>query len=275
MGGTNIGIARVVKDKISDHFTTDNDAQGTEEQILNTLLDTIDQLYDESIHGIGIGVPSLVDVEKGIVYDVQNIPSWNRIPVKDVVEKRFNVPVYVNNDANCFVVSEKYFGKGKQYQDIVGLTMGTGLGAGIIIQNQLYSGQNCGAGEFGSIPYNGQTYEDYCSGKFFKREYGIKGHQVFEDAISGNQKALDIFHKFGTHLGNAILTILFAVDPQAIFLGGSVTQSYQFFQESMWETINTFPYKRTIEKLVVDTTDNPQWAPILGAAALHYDAQQI
>jgi glucokinase len=144
MGGTNIGLGRVEKDKFDKCKSFDISAQGTKEKILEEIINAIYSVFDDHVAGIGIGVPSLVDVNKGIVYDVQNIPSWDELYLKDILEEQFNVPVYVNNDANCFTVGEKYFGIGKRFSNIVGITMGTGLGAGIIINNRLYSELWCG-----------------------------------------------------------------------------------------------------------------------------------
>ena len=216
MGGTNIGLGRVEKDQFDKCKSFDISAQGTKEKILEEIINAIYSVFDEHVAGIGIGVPSLVDVNKGIVYDVQNIPSWDEIHLKDILEEQFGIPVYVNNDANCFTVGEKYFGIGKRFSNIVGMTMGTGLGAGIIINNRLYSGMNCGAGEFGSIPYKDQIIEYYCSGQFFEKVHGTKGHILFEEAKNSNINALNIFGEFGYHLGNAIKTILFSVDPEAV-----------------------------------------------------------
>jgi len=272
LGGTKIAIGRIDANRIMDYCTVNISSQDRKEKVLDELINSIDKVFNEDIAGIGIGVPSLVDVEKGIVYDVQNIPSWKEVHLKEILEAQFHRPVYVNNDANCFAVGEKYFGKGKKFKNMVGLIVGTGLGAGIIINDHLYSGFNCGAGEFGSIPYKDQIYEYYCSGQFFIKEYGTEGHNLFDKAKKGDITSLEIFEQFGTHLGNAIMTILFAVDPEAIILGGSVSQAYPFFQKTMWKEIRSFPYKHTIERLVIDTTEETQIA-ILGAAALFYDAQ--
>jgi glucokinase len=273
LGGTKIGVGKVEANQIVKHFAFNVSSQASEEKIVNEIIQAIEKVFDQTIAGIGVGAPSLVDVEKGIVYDVQNIPSWKKVPLKEILENHFHRPVYVNNDANCFAIGEKYFGKGRNYKNMVGLIIGTGMGAGIIINNRLYSGINCGAGEFGSIPYKEHIYEYYCSGQFFINEYGIEGHHLFDEAKKGDTKSLAIFEQFGIHLGNAIMTILFAVDPEAIILGGSVSQAYPFFQETMWKEIRSFPYKHTIERLVIDTTEETQIA-ILGAAALFYDAQE-
>jgi glucokinase len=272
LGGTKVSLGKVKENKIVKHISSDISAQGSEKQILGEIIQAIQEIFDPGVAGIGVGVPSVVDVEKGIVYEVQNIASWKKVPLKEILESQFHKPVYVNNDANCFAVGEKHFGKGRKYSNFVGVTLGTGLGTGIIINNRLYCGPNCGAGEFGSIPYKESILEYYCGGQFFMGEYGIKGDQVYARAKQGDENALEIFEKFGTHVGEAMMIIMFAVDPEAIILGGAVTQAFSFFDKSMRERMKTFPYKHAVERLVIETTDQPQIA-ILGAAALHYDAQ--
>jgi glucokinase len=271
LGGTKVSIGKVEEKNIVKHTSTNITTQGEQNEILGEILSAIEDLFDQSVVGIGIGVPSVIDVEKGIVFTVQNIPSWKEVPLKDILENHFHRPTYVNNDANCFAVGEKHFGKGRAFKDLVGVTLGTGLGAGIIIDNRLYSGPNCGAGEFGSISYKDQIIEYYCSGQFFIKEHGIQGQHLYENAKQGDQKALDIFEEYGNHLGEAIKTVMFAVDPEAIILGGSVCQSYSFFEKAMREQIQTFPYKNSIDRLVIEKSDEPHIA-ILGAAALYYDS---
>jgi glucokinase len=271
LGGTKVSIGKVEEKHIVEHASTNITTHGDQKQILGEIISAIEKVFDQSVVGIGIGVPSVIDVEKGIVYNVQNIPSWKEVPLKDILEDHFKRPTYVNNDANCFAVGEKHFGKGRAFKNLVGVTLGTGLGAGVIIDNRLYSGPNCGAGEFGSISYKDQIIEYYCSGQFFIHEHDINGQQVFEKAKMGDQNSIAIFEEYGTHLGEAIKTIMFAVDPEAIILGGSVCQSYSFFQHEMWEQIQTFPYKKSVDRLVIERSDEPHIA-ILGAAALYYDS---
>ena len=273
LGGTKVSIGKVEDKHIAKHSSTNITTHGQEKQILSEIISAIEEVFDQSVVGIGIGVPSVIDVEKGIVYTVQNIPSWKEVPLKDILENHFERPTYVNNDANCFAVGEKHFGKGMAFKNLVGVTLGTGLGAGIIVDNRLYSGPNCGAGEFGSISYKDQIVEYYCSGQFFVKVHGIKGQLVYDKAKKGDKKALEIFEEYGNHLGEAIKTILFAVDPDAIILGGSVCESYPFFKEAMWEQLRTFPYKKSIERLVIERSEEPHIA-ILGAAALYYDSLQ-
>ncbi|MGB9893300.1 MAG: ROK family protein, partial [Candidatus Saccharicenans sp.] len=172
---------------------------------------------------------------------------------------------------NCFAVGEKHFGLGRPYDNLVGLILGTGLGAGLIINGHLYSGTSCGAGEFGMLPYLDSNFERYASGQFFLKSYGKTGKEFYELARAGEKSALKIFQEFGHHLGEAIKAIMYVVDPEAIILGGSVSRAYEFFKDSLFESISNFAYSIALKriKIKVSTTEN---IAILGAAALYLDS---
>jgi len=271
MGGTKVSVGRVEGGRIVRHVCVAVSGQGTKRQVVREVIGAVERVFDPEVAGIGFGVPSVVDVERGIVYDVQNIPSWKEVRVKEILERRFRRPVYVNNDANCFAVGEKYFGKGVNYRNMVGLIVGTGLGAGIILNGRLYSGPNCGAGEFGMVPYKESILEHYASGQYFIREHGVRGEEVHSRAQKGDREALAVFKQFGAHLGDALMIIMLAVDPDAIVLGGSVSRDFAFFEKAMRERMKAFPYRRILERIVIEVSERPQIA-ILGAAALYYDA---
>jgi glucokinase len=271
LGGTNLRAGLLKDGRLLRVAAVALCSNSSQNEILDQIQDLIGGFADIGIDGIGIGVPSIVDVDRGIVYDVQNIPSWREVPLKDHLESRFTVPVYVNNDANCFAVGEKVFGKGKDYQNMVGLIIGTGLGAGLIINNKLYAGRNCGAGEFGMIPWKEGILEDYCSGQFFKTTCNSPGEQLFHEALQGNIRAKEVFAEFGRNLGNAIGIILLTIDPEIVILGGSVSKSFAFFRDAMWDSLSSFPYPRTLRQLRIEVSEVDNVA-ILGAAALLYDA---
>ncbi len=272
IGGTNIRVGFVEYDELVRVESSLIKKEGSESEVLHILFEMIGKFSSKKIEGMGVGVPSIVDVENGVVYDVQNIPSWKEVHLKKILEAKYGVPVYINNDANCFAVGEKYFGKAKKYKDIVGLIIGTGLGAGIIINNRLYAGNNCGAGEFGNIPFKDNTYEYYCSGQYFKNEFEITGKELFNKAIESDIRAIEIFKKFGSNLGEAIKLIMYSVDPEVIILGGSVSKSYRFFQDEMWKSIRNFSYTNSADRIKIEISDTENIA-ILGAAALYLDAQ--
>ena len=273
LGGTKILSGKIEHKEITDTYRSEVPTNGTEEEILNELFKAIDIFHDSDILGIGIGVPSVVDIEKGIVYDVQNIPSWKEVHLKKILESKYQVPVYINNDANCFAVGEKHFGIAQNYKSFIGLIIGTGMAGGIIINNKLYNGFNCGAGEFGTMSYLNHTYEYYASGQFFKNVHNKNGLEVYEEALKGNTNALKLYEELGFHLGKALQAILYAIDPEIIILGGSVSKAYNFFSASMWQSLQSFEFHKTIERLKIEISKDPQIA-LLGAAALYFDAQE-
>jgi len=272
LGATNIRGAIVSDNSLSEITSIRIHSDGSVGAVLEDIYQTIDPLINEEIAAIGIGVPSVVDTEEGIVYDVQYIPSWKEVPLKQILEKRYNKKVFVNNDANCFVLGEYYFGKGRGATSLIGLTIGTGLGGGVIIHNKLFPGRNCGAGEFGLLPYKDNILEYYCSGSFFKNVHGLDGVQVFEAAKKGDANALDLYAQLGTHVGNAIKAVMYTYDPELIILGGSVAQTFDWFQKTMWQEIKTLAYGKSAERIRIEIS-NLTNSGILGAAALYYDAQ--
>ena len=272
LGATNIRGAVVNGEDISEIISRRVQTKGTEQQVLDDVYSLIDALIDSEVKAIGIGVPSVVDVKLGIVYDVIHIPSWKEVHLKELLENRYHIPVFVNNDANCFALGEHYFGKGKGVEDMVGLTIGTGVGAGIIINNHLYAGKNCGAGEFGMVDYLDHNYEFYSSGSFFQNVYGLNGEEVFKKAKIGDKHAIILYHELGVHLGNAIKMIMYTYDTGLIILGGSVPAAFDFFEKAMWERIRTFEFPKSIEQLEIKTSALEN-SGILGAAALYYDAE--
>ena len=274
VGGTSIGIGRIESKQITQQHTDKINASGTLEQTVNEIIQSIEKVFDSEISAIGVGVPSVVDNEAGIVYNAQNIPSWKEVHLKDILENQFHKPVFLNNDANCFAIGEKYFNKGRPFSNLVGVTLGTGLGVGIIINNSLYSGVNCGAGEFCSIPYLDKTLEDYCSEQYFIKMHSTTGLEMFQKAENSDKNALAVFDTFGQHLGETIKIILFSLSPQAIILGGSISNSYKYFKESMWKVVRSFPYPKALGSLVIDVAEHPHIG-ILGAAALCYDNMDL
>jgi glucokinase len=274
LGATNIRGAVVTDEKPGEITSRRIKVKGTEEEVLEDVYSLIDALIDKDIKAIGIGVPSVVDVKLGIVYDVIHIPSWKEVHLKEILENRYHIPVFVNNDANCFALGEHYFGKGKGVDNMIGLTIGTGVGAGIIINNHLYAGRNCGAGEFGMVDYLDQNYEYYASGSFFNNVYGLNGEDVFKKGQAGDEQALKLYHELGIHLGNAIKMIMYTYDTELIILGGSVPSAYDFFEKPMWERIKTFGFPKSIENLEIKTSALAN-SGILGAAALYYDDLKI
>jgi glucokinase len=267
LGGTNVRVALVDEKGIVDIIKEPCKADKPANEVLDHLRDMIRKMITSEVKGIGLGVPSAVDTERGIVYNVVNIPSWKEVHIKEEFEKEFNLPVFVNNDANCFALGEKYYGAGKGFDNILGVTLGTGVGAGVIINSDLYQGNNTCAGEIGCLPYLDSNYELYCSSGFFEKYHNTTGVEAFNAAINGNNAALKIWDEFGGHVGNLVSMILYTYDPQAIVFGGSISSAYKLFSPSMYKQLGNFLFPKAIEKLKIAVSEIKE-VGILGAASL-------
>jgi glucokinase len=112
------------------------------------------KLDKKDILGIGMGLPGPIDSKEGIVQFFPNIPGWYRVPLKKIIQNRFNIPTFIDNDVNLMALAESKIGSGKNAKNIICLTLGTGVGGGIILEGRLYRGWKLSAGEIGHVPLN-------------------------------------------------------------------------------------------------------------------------
>lgn len=264
--GTNMRLGIVDGGTIYRKLIAPTKADESEEVIIDHLKEQVYKIMNSNIRGIGIGVSSIVKVDKGLVHDAINIPSWKNVPLKEIMEREFRIPVFVNNDSNCFAFGERYYGEGTIYKDIVCITLSRGVGAGIIINNELYNGSNTAAGEIGSLPYLESDYERYCGQKFFDK-HNITDVEAYRLAKLGDTKMMALYENLGTHIGNLIKTVLYTYDPQAIILGGSIIKGYDLFADKMYECVERFPFAETVDKLRILVSKRED-INLLGAAGL-------
>lgn len=267
IGGTSIKGGVLINGHLEDIRTIPTPAKETQEFILETIAIFIESYLHHDISGIGIGIPGLVDVENGIVLGLANIPAFQHVELAKFLKARIGKPVFINNDANCFALGVHKFGVGKNYKNLVGITLGTGVGGGIVINGHLYSGVNSAAGEWCSAPYLESNFENYCSGKFFHYQYGTKPKTLAKKALEGDSEALKAFDEFGYHLGELMKHILYALAPEAIVLGGSIRKTYPLFKEAMHKSLSTFGYPTVLENLKILLSELDETA-IHGAVAL-------
>ena len=271
LGGTQVRAGRVRDGKIEASVSRPISATSSADVVLAEVFSAIDAVLDGGVSGIGFCVPSMVDVDTGVVYSVANIPSWQEVPLKEELERRYGVRSFINNDANAFAVGELHFGKGRGYRNLIGIVIGTGLGAGVVINGRLYNGTNCGAGEIGNIPYRGSTIESWCSGTFLQQASGIDGEAVHDRALAGDRVAQELFASVGTALGDAILIALYAYDPEIVILGGSVSRAYPLFERTMRERLQSHAFPHALRRLQIVCTDSNDVA-LLGAAAIYLNS---
>ena len=270
LGGTKVRAARIIGQSCKTYAESLIPKNGTEKEIIDIIKEIISKLLDKNIKGIGIGVPSLVDQKLGIVYDVQNIPSWKKVFLKDALESHFNISVFINNDVNCFALGELNYGLGKKLNSFVGISIGTGIAGGIIINKKLYNGFNSGAGEFGMLSYKNKNYEHYCSGQFFEKIHDVKGEFLYNRAKNGDSSAIKIFNVFGEHLGNLLTQVMYTYDPEQIILGGSISEAYGFFKKGIQKSFKNYAYQNSISNLKINISNDPDIS-IKGAASLCFN----
>jgi glucokinase len=269
IGGTNIVFGlfgedgQLVRTSSVRSFARDASLEST----LQSLQDRIGEFLTPEVTSIGIGVPSALDRETGVVYNAVNIPSWQNVPLKQILEAHFHVPVRLNNDANCFALGAYRHFAAEKPQSFVGVTLGTGVGLGIVIDGELYNGHNTGAGEIGCIRYLDADLETYCSTPFFARK-GTNCKTAAEAAAQGDAQALALFREVGGHIGNLIATILYAYDPEMLVLGGGISRAFPYFKDSMEACLEqVFIYPETLKRLKIRQLDNDEIA-LIGAAYL-------
>ncbi len=267
IGGTTINLglvdgAQVIKKVQIPSFPK----TATLEDTLIYLGDQIEQFLVPGVNKIGIGVPSLTDPVKGIVYNAANIPSWDVVPLKDTMEQRFDIPVFVNNDANCYALGAAVK-VGKQLPTVVTVTLGTGTGVGIVIDGKLFCGTHCGAGEIGSASYQGTDYESFCSKKYFTTR-GLDPRALSQAAAAGDETAKAHFRDFGCRMGEFLALVMYAYDADCIVLGGGIAHTFQHFSEAMWEALRVnYPYQTALDDLKIIAMPDEDTA-LVGAASL-------
>jgi len=211
----------------------------------------------EKIKSIGIGSPGPLNVEKGIIYESANLPIKN-MEIVELIEEETGINTYLQNDANTAALGEKVFGAGKEADDLLYITISTGVGGGIIINGKIYYGHTGNAGEIGHMTVdptgpkcgcgNYGCLESFSSGTAIKnmakkaiendestlikklaRDKKLSAKLVAKAAAKGDQKALDIFAKAGYYLGIGIANLVNIFNPEMIILGGGVLKAKEYF----------------------------------------------
>lgn len=272
LGGTKSTGALFTKDgELVDgyaHVVQSQTYQGEEVVYQNTkmVLDNVIAHFgisSDDILGIGVGAPGPLDQEKGIIIDTPMM-GWKNFPLADRLSRDYKKPVRIDNDGNLGALAEHRYGEGRGFANVMYMTISTGCGGGIVINNQLYRGKHGSAGEVGhlSIDASGRTcpcgskgcVEMYASGTAINRQmiadmkegkkslvFEMAGHQeeklnggiLTEAAEKGDAYALELYRKEGYYLGVALAGYFNLYDPDVIILGGGVTKGRNFFHNEM------------------------------------------
>ena len=279
LGGTNIRAGLVLNNKIIKKTEVKTEPNKGKNTVIKNLVKAVNNVMTKDVKGIGIGSPGPLNYKKGLIITTKNIPL-KKVNLKKILEKKFNVPVFVDNDSNCFTFGEALYGSGKKHNCVIGLTIGTGVGGGIVINKKIFHGR-MNAGELGhtSINFNGikcncgniGCLEEYVSARGIMRiAKGLNAKtplDVYNLALKGNKKATKVFEKMGFYLGIAVVNFVNIFDPDVIIIGGGISNAWKFFSKSMKKTVKERAYVNKNPKIVKSKLKN---AAILGSASLMY-----
>ncbi|MEK6968575.1 MAG: ROK family protein [Nanoarchaeota archaeon] len=246
VGGTYIKAGLVRDGKILKKIQVPSLAKKSEKEFVDNINSVISKLKaGKKIKAIGIACAGAIDVKKGIVINSPNTPLRN-FPLREVICKKHKLPVYMDNDASCFILAEAVHGAGKNYDFVAGIVLGTGVGGGIVINKKLFHGRS-NAGEFGHITLDMNGWmsptglqghlEEYVGSRgvmrLAKRVSVISPEHVYKLAEKGDGEAKFVWEKFGEYLGIGIANIVYAVDPQVVIVGGQISKAWKYFRQSM------------------------------------------
>jgi glucokinase len=254
LGGTNLRAAAIDREGKMLHLVTGR-TQYSEgrDAIMTDMVEAITTVRDRQgatgLAGIGVVVPGFISLEEGVVRNCNNIPSLEDFPIRDQLSQRLNAAVILENDANAAALGEKWIGAGRDVNDLVLLTLGTGIGGGIICDGKMVRGFMGMAGELGHITVvpnglpcgcgNRGCLEKHASATAISAMARLLGYgdatakQVHERAVAGDERAREIFASMGESLGIALAMLVNAFNAPLYLLSGGVIGAWDFFAPAM------------------------------------------
>ncbi|MFC3883021.1 ROK family protein [Bacillus songklensis] len=264
----------------------------TQEYVQQKFLFKLSQMIHDLLHkheltpkcllGMGIGVPGMTDAEKGMVIDAPTL-KWKDYSLRHDVEQLFQVPVFIDNDVNLAVLGEQWKGAAAGKKNVVLIAIGTGVGCGIVINNQLYHGSSWAAGEIGymvtdkgdALADHGRVFDGYgyldsriggagISCAYKKRTRLVKSaKEIFLRAQQGEAAALSVVREVVEHIGFAVSNVISLINPETVLLGGGISNSTDWFLKDIERILKEW----TPIKAEIKTTDLGAHAVVIGAVS--------
>ena len=300
LGGTKIsGALADLNGEVLSQFTVPTNAVEGEKAVLDRIIHVIDTVIKEAnkkvvnVKAIGIGSPGPLDSKKGIILTTPNLPFENFNLVQPI-EDKFNVPTYLDNDANVAAIGEFMLGEGKGTENMVYVTVSTGIGGGAILNGKIYRGHSSNALEIGhtTIIENGprcncgnygcaevlasgtaigrQAKEAAASDRetSLKNYENVTSYEVFKEAEKGDKVSIEILDKSLNYLGICIANIVNTFDPEVVVIGGGVSKGGQIVFDKVAEVVNKRCFKAMAESCRIVPAGLGTDAGVLGAVSL-------
>lgn len=296
IGGTNLRAAAVSENgKILEKISGTTDLHEGREAVIQDILDSIHKLKEkcgsDTLAGVGIGVPGFILIDEGKIIGSNNLPEFENFPMRDDISGRLGTPIYLENDANAAALGEKWMGAGREVQDLVLLTLGTGIGGGIISGGKVLhghvgmaaelghmtvipDGNPCGCGNYGCLEKHASATAIVAMARMLQLGDDITSEEVYRLAKEGNEKARMVFQTMGTMLGIALANLINIFNFPLYLLSGGVLAGWDEFAPPMMAEIRkrSFTFRNTRTRIEKATLGNE--AGLFGAAYLPFQAKQ-
>lgn len=249
------------------------------ELVLDAIASGITELDPQhQVEAIGVGTPGPTDASGRVARVAINLAGWHDVPLADWLEAKTGRSALLANDANCAGLGEAWLGAGKDFQDLIVLTLGTGVGGAVILNGQLFVGRGGAAGELGLITLNPDgppcnsgnqgSLEQHCSVQAVRRETGREPGDLAKKAAAGDVDAIAFWREYGRNLGAGLASLIYVLTPEAVILGGGISAGAALFLPTTQAEIErrVLPSSREGLKLLVAQLGNQ--AGIVGAARL-------
>ena len=301
LGGTYLRVALVDESgKIHQQLKQRTPKGESPDCVVNALASAAENWSSEDGRRIVAGsimVPGAVDNENAVVVQAPNLPSLTNFPLKKVLEQRLGLSVLLENDANAAAVGEMWLGAARGCRDVVSVTLGTGVGGGVILDGELWRGAHGSAGEIGHTtvdPFGGLKckcgntgcLELFASATAIVRmtreklprfpqsilnRKELTAERVYDAGRDGDELALSVFRTFGTYLGIGLANLINIIDPEIIVIAGGVVNGWELFARYMQQEVNERAVRATAAQVKIAAAQCGDNAGLLGAARLAFD----
>lgn len=295
LGGTNIRAATVTREgEILHRIKIPTEVAMGRERVIANILKVIDIIRKElkglKLSAVGMGIPGIIFFDKGIVARSPNFPDWIDFNLRERLSRDLDTPFYIDNDANLAAVGEGWLGAGRDFNSFCMLTLGTGVGGGIVLNKNIWRGEYGMAGELGHITIypdghpcpcgNRGCLEQYASAtgivRMTREGFGVRSSELGEKNITadviyklaknGDRYSIEIFQKMGRILGIGIADLVNILNIELFVLGGGVADAWDYFIPSTMDEVKKRTYRITGERVKVVKAELGDDAGIFGAA---------
>lgn len=308
LGGTFIKGAVVNREgRVLARLKRPTEASLGKKQVVSNILSMIrtfeaNSLSRGGISAVGIGIPGVINFSQGVIFTSPNLPGWKNMPIRRMLSQGVEIPVYLENDANAAALGEKWRGAAKDAQDFCFITLGTGVGGGLVLDGKLWRGADGMAGEVGHMTIdpggprcgcgNRGCLEMYASAKalqrmvcqarssgrksrFFRgfRDQEISGEVIHRAAKAGDRISKEAFARMGSALGIGIASLVNLLNLEKVVLGGGLSAAWNFFVPALREEVKGRAFAVPARRVRIVRATAGEDAGVLGAAYIAWQGQ--